>query len=90
MTVSNANTNGVVGNGHAPSHAEVNHPASDATKPTDDKTLQNAILTFVLTIYDIVIFLGISIGYIVQVSISPFRLCPPLLGELIKIHNSSN
>lgn len=64
MTVNSANTNGAVGNGHAIS-AETNAP----TPQPAEQTLQNVISTFLLTIYDVIIFLGISIGYILQVSI---------------------
>lgn len=64
MTVSNANTNGVVGNGHALT-AETN----PSPKPPMEQNLQSLISTIILTIYDVVIFLGISIGFILQVSI---------------------
>lgn len=64
MTAVNApaNTNGVVSNGNA-----VNHETNLTTeKPTEDGLL----VTIILTIYDVIIFLGVSIGYIIQVSIS--------------------
>lgn len=64
MTVSGANTNGVVGNGHA-----LTAETSPSSKLPAEKTLQSVITTFILTIYDVIIFLGISIGYIIQVSI---------------------
>lgn len=57
------NDNVSLGNGNVPRTAEQPTPKSSGLLP------ENFIMTIILTIYDVIVFLGISIGYIFQVSI---------------------
>lgn len=63
MAAENASNNVTTGNGNVPKNAEQPPP------PPQQKT-DSFLYTFMMTIYDVIIFLGISIGYILQVSIN--------------------
>lgn len=59
MAAENASNNVTTGNGNVPKNAE--QPPSPPQQKTD-----SFLYTLVMTIYDVIIFLGISIGYIFQ------------------------
>lgn len=63
MAAENASNNVTTGNGNVPKNAEQPPP------PPQQKT-DSFLYTLMMTIYDVIIFLGISIGYILQVSIT--------------------
>lgn len=65
MAAENAPIDNVtLGNGNVPRTAEPSTP-----KETPSKTPEHFLMTIILTIYDVIMFLGISIGIIFQVSI---------------------
>lgn len=57
-------SNGVIGNGHAV-QPEPQQPSSE---------FMQRIRSFILTIYDIIVFLAVSIGYISEVSVFVYLL----------------
>lgn len=68
MAVENVqNDNVPVSNGNVPTAAQQTTAQKAAT------ATENIITTIVLTIYDVIVFLGISIGYIFQVSSNPSK-----------------
>lgn len=58
------NDNVTLGNGNIPTTAD-----PSTTKTAEPSKSEYLITTIVLTIYDVIVFLGISIGIIFQVSI---------------------
>lgn len=62
MAAENASNNVTTGNGNVPKNAEQPPPPQQKT--------DSFLYTLMMTIYDVIIFLGISIGYIFQVSIA--------------------
>lgn len=63
---SNGHCNGTVtGNGTITSTSTTTTTTATITEKPGE---QNVFVTFLLTIYDVIIFLGISLGYIFQVS----------------------
>lgn len=68
MTETISNSNGAVGNGHAV------QPQPEQQPTATESEIMQRIRAFILTIYDIIIFLGVSIGYISEVSL--FSLSP--------------
>lgn len=72
---SNGNCNGTI----------TTSPANTETTQTPDQP--NFLVTILLTIYDVIIFLGISIGYIIQVSCTLFNHhsipCSPLSKSVV-------
>lgn len=66
MAAESASTNGHVphGNGNVPKPAESTTPPKPAPNTPD-----NLLKTIALTIYDVIVFLAVSIAYILQVSL---------------------
>lgn len=62
MAAENASNNdhNSIGNGNVPKHAE--------DQPQPAPKTENYLYSLILTIYDVIIFLGVSIGYILEVS----------------------
>lgn len=72
MAGENAPTeNGQVGNGNVPS------AAAEPTAPQKAAAATESFITsIVLTIFDVIVFLAVSIGYICQVSSHPLKTNP--------------
>lgn len=61
------NVNGPIVNGNVPKPAPSTPPKPAPTAP------DGLLVTIILTIYDVIVFLSVSIGYIFQVSCTHFH-----------------